>query len=322
MNENLRELSSVTKRVNGIVSPAWAVGGCVRDALRDVPASDYDFCTLLVPDDIEAAVRAAGRKPYLVGKRFGTVGFKLPGDEAEQAAGAPMRYVEVTTFRTEAYEPGSRKPQVGFVDSLEEDLSRRDFTVNAMAFDGEQLADPFDGQGDLERRIIRAVGDPVERLSEDPLRIMRAARFAAQLGFEIDEELADAMVSQRLALATVSHERWAAEMDKLLCAQSPGAGLDALLNCGALRLIVPELASFSQLGRDLWDAMLAHVAEAPATPEARWAALLEGTGLAAGAATEAEVVAVSHEVAERTGLGLHWSKERIAAVLGLVDAEG
>ena len=129
-----------------------------------------------------------------MGKRFGTVGFKLPGDAAEQAAGAPMRYVEVTTFRTEVYEPGSRKPQVGFVDSLEADLSRRDFTVNAMAFDGDSLTDPFDGQGDLERRVIRAVGDPAERLVEDPLRIMRAARFAAQLGFSIDEDLAGAMI--------------------------------------------------------------------------------------------------------------------------------
>ena len=93
------------------------------------------------------------------------------------------------------------------------------------------------------------------------------------------------------------------------------------LDCGALCLIVPELASFAQLGRDLWDGMLAHVAEVPATPEARWAALLEATGLAAGARTAAEVAAVSREVAERTGLGLRWSKERTTAVLELVDAQ-
>ena len=165
------------------------------------------------------------------------------------------------------------------------------------------------------------MGDPVERLAEDPLRILRAARFAAQLGFAIDDALAGAMLSQRVALASVSHERWAAEMDKLLCSANPGAGLDALLECGALRLIAPELASFGMLGRDLWDGMLAHVAEVPATPQDRWAAALAGTGLAAGARTASEVAAVSREVAERTGLGLRWSKDRIAAVLDLIARE-
>ncbi len=332
----LAPLAALVCEVRKIVDPSWAVGGCVRDTLLGRPVSDYDFTTPLTPDEVEKAVRIAGRHPYLVGKRFGTVGFKLLGDPiatpithtagsesiTDTASQPPSRYVEVTTLRTESYTPANRKPQVAFGTTLDADLSRRDFTVNAIAFDGTSLIDPFDGQHDLTDRVLRAVGDPLKRMDEDPLRILRAARLSAQLGFGIDDELAGAMLLRRVCLDTISRERWCSEMDKLLVAPYVGAGLDAVRDCGALRLIVPELAALAARGdRAVWDGLLAHVAEVSPTPENRWAALLSATGLATGATHIDEVVAVSAEVAMRTGLGLHWSKSRLATVCQLVRSE-
>ena len=333
MSEDLRDLQLATEAVSAIVSPVWAVGGCVRDSLLGRPVNDWDFTTPQLPDAIERAARDAGRHPYLAGKRFGTVGFKLPpetmralaGADGELDADAPQPkalYVEVTTFRSETYEPGSRKPEVEFGSSLEADLSRRDFTINAMAFDGREVADPFGGRDDLAAGIIRAVGDPAERLRDDPLRIMRAARFAAQLGFAIDPALADAMQLVHVELANVSHERWLIEMDKLLCSPAPDAGLEALLSCGALRLIVPELASLAIVGgRDAWERVLARVVAAPPTPDERWAALLADAGIACGATTPEEVAVVSLEIASRTGHGMRWPKARRQAVARLLQGE-
>lgn len=350
--ELLIPLAALVHEVGKVINPLWAVGGCVRDTLLSRPVSDYDFATSLTPDEIEKTVRNAGRHPYLVGKRFGTIGFKLLGDPialstahriaavtaaggmpgpaigdalepARDAASQPAsRYVEITTLRTESYTSTSRKPQVEFGTTLRTDLSRRDFTINAIAFDGATLIDPFDGQRDLVDKVLRAVGDPLARMDEDPLRILRAARLSAQLGFDIDDELAGAMLVRRVRLDSISRERWCSEMDKLLVAPYVGAGLDVVRDCGALRLIVPELAALATQGdRAVWDGLLAHVAEVPPVAENRWAALLSATGIATGATHRDEVVAISAEVAVRTGLGLRWSKARIATVTRLIRAE-
>jgi poly(A) polymerase len=309
------ELADMTLRVRAIVSPAFAVGGCLRDTLLGRPVHDWDFSTPLDPEQTEQAVRAAGRHPYLAGKRFGTVGFRIPGDDPS----VPFRYVEVTSFRAETYEPDSRKPHVEYVSSLVADLSRRDFTINAMAFDGERLHDPFGGRADLNAKLIRAVGDPAERLSEDPLRLMRAARFAAQLGFEIDDRLTCAMREVHARLTAVSNERMAVEMDKLLVAPQPGLGLEALLDSGALRFVVPEVAALAQADHGWWEELLGDVSRSPADEEHRWAALLRTTGRATGADDDEEVAAISAIIARRTGLGLHWSKKHMQAVCTLID---
>ena len=327
-------LTQVTLAVDAIVSPAYAVGGCVRDTLLGRPVHDYDFTTPVPPDQVERAVREAGRHPYLAGKRFGTVGFKLPPDAMRALVGLPQDpapdtpqppalFVEVTTFRSEEYQPDSRKPLVSFGTSLVEDLSRRDFTINALAFDGREVHDPFDGEKDLKRKVVRAVGDPIARLSEDPLRTLRAARFAAQLGFSVDPELAAAMEKTRVRLATVSHERWLIEMDKLLAAPHADAGLELLRECGVLRLIIPEAASLALVcGSNAWEETLRRVQAAPQTPEARWAALLGCCGQAAGAQEPDEACEVSIEVAHRTGYGLRWSKARHQAVEQLIRERG
>ena len=227
----LDALKAVYAEVAQVVSPVFAVGGCVRDALLGEPIKDFDFTTPLLPDDVEAAIRAAGRRPYIVGKRFGTVGFRLSG-----------RFIEITTFRAERYEKHNRKPEVVFLEELDGDLSRRDFTINAIAYDGEQLIDPFGGRSDLNQGIIRAVGVADDRLQDDPLRILRAARFAATLGFRVEEELFAAVCIRWPFLAKVSRERWAIELEKFLAGAFVWRGLGILRDSGALQLVLPELA--------------------------------------------------------------------------------
>src|SRR5919199_114046 len=150
----------------------YLVGGVVRDLLLGAPAgTDLDFATSATPTESKAALSAAGGKVYALGERFGTIG----------AVFGPTR-VEVTTYRAEAYQPGSRKPSVSFEGGLRDDLARRDFTINAIALDPlrGRLEDPFDGQEDLARGFVRAVGSAEDRFKEDPLRLLRAVRFAGR----------------------------------------------------------------------------------------------------------------------------------------------
>lgn len=139
------------EKVEKIISTVYLVGGACRDKLLGKEPKDFDFATALSPEKVEKAIRKAGKKPYLVGKKFGTIGMKLDG-----------QMVEITTFRNETYEKGNRKPTVSFVRDITADLSRRDFTINAMAIRENKLIDPFDGQSDLIRRIIRCVGKPTQ----------------------------------------------------------------------------------------------------------------------------------------------------------------
>lgn len=307
--------------VSGVISPVYLVGGGVRDAVMGRPCDDYDFATPLSPDAIEAAVRAAGKRAYLTGKRFGTIGFKVNGAK-----------VEVTTFRAESYDAASRRPRVAFLDDIAEDLSYRDFTINAMAMDADgTLIDPFGGQQDLQRGLVRATGNARARLKEDPLRMLRAARFAAQLGFSVDSETVQAATRLSHRVLAVSHERWAAELDKLLLSERPSVGLRALVDMDVLRYVCPHLAlqvGYNQNspyhGLELWEHTLAVVDAVPADIVLRWAALLHDVGKPyaraekPGRSIYAKHDLIGAELVLQIGGSLKWANAHTAAVSDLV----
>jgi poly(A) polymerase len=306
--------------VSAIVSPVFLVGGSVRDAIMGRACTDFDFTTPLDPDAIETRVRAAGRRPYLVGKKFGTVAFTLEGHT-----------MEVTTFRTETYPQDTRRPHVEFVSELDEDLSRRDFTVNAIALAGDDVIDPFGGRDDLAARIIRAVGNARERFAEDPLRMLRAARLSAQLGFEVEPATAEAIGELAHRILLVARERWVAELDKLLVADDAVAGLRLLADTGLLRYLLPELqlqVGFQEgAGGDdhtLWQRTLGAVEATPPEETSRWAALLHDVGKPyardenLGHSTCVRHEVLGAEIVERIALYLKWGNKRRAEVRRLV----
>lgn len=258
------------EKVEQIVSPVYLVGGACRDFLLNKEPHDFDFASPLTPDEIENAIRKAGKKPYLIGKRFGTIGMKIDGN-----------MVEVTTFRNEQYKEGSRKPEVSFVRDITADLSRRDFTINAIAFRGDKIIDPFNGQQDLNTGIIRAVGQPSHRFKEDPLRMLRACRFASQLGFSIEEKTFEAIKQLNYKILEVSRERWMLELDKLLMTDNPRGGLNAIMESRLMNFMIPELAlqyKYEQNNPhhdyDLWTHTLNVVENTPKDINLRLGALL------------------------------------------------
>ena len=195
----------VLRRLNAAGHQAYAVGGCVRDLARGVPPHDYDICTSALPAQTERCF--AGERVVETGIKHGTVTVLMAGEP-----------YEITTFRTDGDYLDGRHPQsVAFTDSLTEDLRRRDFTINAMAYHPDiGLRDPFDGQADIARRVIRCVGDAGARFTEDALRILRALRFAAELGFDIAPDTACAMRELSGRLTLISRERIAAELLRAL----------------------------------------------------------------------------------------------------------
>lgn len=252
------------------------VGGAVRDELLGRPHADWDLATKLLPRAVMARAQAAGLRAIPTGLQHGTVTVLLED-----------RPVEITTFRSDGdYLDGRHPDSVRLGVTLNEDLSRRDFTINAMALPvgGGDLVDPFGGQRDLESRIIRAVGAPLQRFAEDGLRTLRACRFAAQLGFEVEVATLEA-ISERLAVARkVSVERVCTEFTKLLCGAEPHRGLDLLARTGLLDLWLPELRPMLGCGQnrhhrfDVWTHTLEAVRLVPAEPGLRWAALLHDAG--------------------------------------------
>jgi len=241
--------------------PSWIVGGAVRDLLLRRPAPDFDLATPATPQEVTDLFR----RVVPTGVDHGTVTV-LEGDEK----------IEVTTFRGEgAYLDGRRPGSVTFHRDLDADLARRDFTMNALAFDplrGE-FRDPFGGRADLRRRLIRAVGDPAERFAEDGLRAMRAVRFAAQLGYGLDRRTRAAIPGTLDVVARVSPERIADELGKLLLARSAARGLELMRATGLLAVVLPEVDRLP--GRALRHA-LRLVARVRPDPVLRWAALLHG----------------------------------------------
>ncbi len=248
-------------------SPIYAVGGCVRDAFLKKTPKDYDFATPLTPEEIETAVKKGGRRAYMTGAKFGTIGFKVH-------LGGVWHYVEVTTFRTEKYKPGSRKPSVEFITDLREDQSRRDFTINAIAMGADGVVyDPFGGRLDIIERKIKPVGEATDRIKEDPLRMLRAARFASQIGFDLDPNFIGKTRKLAHTITTVSRERWVQEMDKLLCGARAEYGLAALHEMYLLRYMLPEVEMLMDKGYMMVETikgMHATLME----PDHQWAALL------------------------------------------------
>jgi poly(A) polymerase/tRNA nucleotidyltransferase (CCA-adding enzyme) len=226
------DVERVVARLVAAGHEAYVVGGCVRDALRGVDPHDWDVATSATPEAIQKVFRHA---LYL--NRFGTVVVRQGHHE-----------IEVTTYRVEADYADHRHPtEVAFTDSLHEDLARRDFTMNAMAWrpgiEGRpgELVDPFGGQRDLDAKIVRAVGEPRERFQEDALRMLRAVRFATRLGFVIDPRTADAIRECASLATSLSGERIQQEITKMLDAEKPSVAFRMLSDLGLLAVICPEL---------------------------------------------------------------------------------
>src|SRR6516165_3735788 len=210
------------------------VGGSVRDAFLGGPPGDLDLTTDAVPERVLEIIGDWADKTWTVGIDFGTVGLRR-GETV----------FEITTYRSERYGPRSRKPDVRYGKSLEEDLVRRDFTINAMAarLPSYELVDPFGGLSALRERVIRTPGRPEDSFSDDPLRILRAARFAARLGFTVADNLRAAMRAQASRLSIVSAERITDELTKLMLTQDPAYGIDLLVGTDVADLVLPEVAA-------------------------------------------------------------------------------
>ena len=213
------------------------VGGPVRDAFLGVAPHDLDLTTSARPEQTEKILAAWGETTWDVGRAFGTIG-----------ARKGSTIVEVTTYRTEAYEVGSRKPQVTYGDTLTGDLTRRDFTVNAMALrlPDLELVDPCGGLADLSAGILRTPVSAEQSFDDDPLRIMRAARFAAQLGFDVEMDVMTAMEEMAPRLEIVSAERVRAELERLLISPWPRRGLELLVHAGVADVVLPELSALRE----------------------------------------------------------------------------
>lgn len=252
---------------------AWIVGGCVRDHLLGRPVSDWDVCTTALPREILRVFP----KAIPTGIAHGTVTVVREGT-----------HYEVTTLRGEAgYSDGRRPDAVFFLEDITADLARRDFTVNAIAYNpqGDVLVDPFDGRGDLRRRVLRAVGDPVQRFREDGLRILRGARFVATLEFELDAATEAAMESALDVFRKVSAERVREEWMKTLKARVPSRAFRVMQRHGMLAVVSPELSACvgcpQEAGRegDVWDHTLRAIdAMPPDDAVLRVAALFHDVG--------------------------------------------
>ena len=239
---------------------AYAVGGCVRDSLLGRTAHDWDLCTSALPQQVMELFGAEQCIP--TGLQHGTVTIKYGG-----------QLYETTTFRTEgSYTDGRHPDAVQFVPDVREDLARRDFTINAMAYnEAEGLVDPFGGQKDLQNGLLRAVGEPQQRFTEDALRILRLYRFAARFGFALDAATARAARQLAPHLDCISAERIQEELAKLLAAPQPGAYLEPAV----LAVVLPELTPAAlEAAKPVVDACPAGEENLPV----RWAALLGALG--------------------------------------------
>jgi len=209
------------------------VGGPVRDVFRGERPSDLDLTTDATPDQVLAMVDGWADATWTVGIAFGTVGLRKGSS-----------VFEITTYRSEQYRATSRRPDVRYGRSLEEDLSRRDFTVNAMAarLPGYELVDPFGGLDALKDKVLRTPGRPEDSFNDDPLRILRAARFAAKLGFAVAPEVQAAMTEQAARLEIVSAERITGELTKLMLTPDPALGIDLLVQTDVADQVLPEVS--------------------------------------------------------------------------------
>lgn len=260
---------------------SYAVGGCVRDWVLGVTPHDYDICTAASPEDMQRVFR--GEKTVETGLQHGTLTVVLRG--------MPL---EITAFRVDGkYRDGRHPDSVRFTDRIEEDLSRRDFTINAMAYSPRRgIADPFGGREDCKNGLVRCVGEAEERFSEDGLRILRALRFSARLGFPIEEKTAWAVRECRERLHIISRERIAAEMGGLLLGKDAGRVLTDYPE--VIAAAIPALTAGPE-----WPHACRRVDYSPAEEGARWAALLADLGEDGARAVMVELKA-SNRLKERT----------------------
>ncbi len=283
----------------------YLVGGPVRDLLLNKPAKDWDFTTNATPQDMLKLFPDA-----FYDNAFGTVGVPVAKDTPDQSV------VEVTTYRTEQGYSDRRHPDnISWGKTIDEDLSRRDFTVNAMAIpfkdgqlDHKEIVDPFHGQKDLEKKIIRAVGNPQERFKEDALRLMRAIRFATQLGFSIEKETLSAVVEDAPLIQDIANERIRDELMKIIASDYPFDGIMLLKNTGLLHFILPELlegigVSQKRPGRhhttDVFEHNVFSLKFCPSpNPVVRFATLIHDVGKPRVAAKDAQgyVIFHNHEI--------------------------
>jgi poly(A) polymerase len=208
------------------------VGGPVRDALMGRPINDLDFTTDARPDGVLAIVKPIAEATWTTGIEFGTVGARISGEACE-----------ITTFRADRYDRVSRNPAVAFGDNLADDLRRRDFTMNAMAISvvDRTFSDPYGGLADLARGVLRTPAAPQESFADDPLRMLRAARFVSQLGVTIADEVLSAMKDLAPELGRITAERIQAELNKLILGRYPRRGLQVLVDTGLADVVLPEL---------------------------------------------------------------------------------
>lgn len=268
--EKARRIQEEVQRILG-TDEVYLVGGSVRDIVMGNEPKDYDFTTPLTPEEMKVKVKAAGRRVYNIGRgeKHGTVTFKVPfeyytvtpaesevkkdleekhptlyGKEGFTTAHTHIEwiFVEVTTHRTEVYDGKSRQPITTFGVSLDDDLARRDFTFNAMVLKNDgSIYDPYGGRLDILAKLIKTVNLPKDRIQEDPLRILRAARFAARYNFDIDPNFTGKARQLADRIYDVSVERWVMELDKLLTSQYAYKGMVELDKMGILRRILPEI---------------------------------------------------------------------------------
>ncbi len=314
-----RTVSNLISRLEEAGFAAYAVGGCVRDMLRSRQPHDWDLCTSARPEEMKEVFR--GEHLVETGLKHGTLTVVVDH----------VPY-EITTFRTDGVYTDHRHPDsVTFVRDVAGDLSRRDFTVNAMAYSARTgLVDLFGGREDLRRRVVRCVGTPKERFEEDALRILRALRFASVFDFSVDEETGKALRLLAPSLRTVAGERVREELFKLLC--GPGAGRILRAYPDVLACVIPEIApmiGYDQRNHhhhfDLWEHTVQGIENVPARADLRLTMLLHDTGKPAvctlddrGEAHYRGHQAVSAEIAERVTDALRCDRETRDRVVRLV----
>ena len=287
-------IDEVAGRVAAEGGVLYIVGGWVRDAIRGSGGSEVDLATDLNPDAMKRALENLG-SIYDIGEKFGTVGLVSDGQT-----------VEATTFRSDRYTPGSRHPEISSVADIEEDLARRDFTINAIALSVVPhrgvLVDPFDGVGDIRRRLIKTPGEPGPRMAEDPLRMMRAVRFAAQLSFRIDGQLLAVLRKDAALLDEISWERRRDELEKILVARGAPDGLRTLVETGLMESVCPEVTAMRGVDQprgyhraDVLEHSLLTVGYTRPDPLLRRAALLHDVGKPQARVTEPRVMFPQHD---------------------------
>jgi poly(A) polymerase len=306
------------------------VGGSVRDILLGRAGNDLDLTTDARPERVLELVKDWADSVWTIGIDFGTVGVRKGG-----------WLLEITTYRSESYDPKSRKPEVVYGETLEADLARRDFAVNAMAvrLPAHEFVDPYGGVSDLTAQLLRTPATPEQSFDDDPLRMLRAARFAAQLGFTVAPETVAAMTEMAERIEIVSAERIRDELDKLVCGAWPRAGLTLLVETGLAARVLPELPKLRleidehHRHKDVYEHTLTVLDQAMAQEEdgkadrvLRWAALMHDVGKpktrrheAAGRVSFHHHEIVGAELTRKRMIELRFPKDIVADVSRLVE---